>query len=37
MDPILFPERKRSRKKLDPGGPGLFDISTSHPSTRHSR
>jgi hypothetical protein len=33
MDPILFPDRKRGRKKLDPGGPGLFDISDQPPET----
>jgi hypothetical protein len=32
MDPILYPERKRRRgKKLDPGGPGLFDITDRAP------
>jgi hypothetical protein len=30
MDPILFPDRKK-RKKLDPGGPGLFDIADQPP------
>jgi hypothetical protein len=34
MDSYLFPDRKRSRKrKLDPGGPGLFDITDKPPET----
>ncbi|MDB4871944.1 MAG: hypothetical protein JWL97_2948 [Gemmatimonadales bacterium] len=32
MDPILFPDRKK-RKKLDSGGPGLFDLSDKPPET----
>lgn len=32
MDPILFSGRgKRKTRKLDPGGPGLFDISDKPP------
>lgn len=30
MDEILFPGRKK-RKKLDPGGPGLFDLRDEPP------
>lgn len=32
MDEILFPDRKR-KKKVDPGGPTLFDISDNPPET----